>query len=69
MTKIDIYKLELKTSDTSPCLTLSNTKRGMDLGTLVVLFDQTFHPLHVFNGDIWIKGNSLFQVEHQKLAP
>ena len=27
-------------------LTLSNTKRGTDVGTLVVLFDQTFHPLH-----------------------
>ena len=30
------------------CLTLSNTKRGTDLGTLVVPFNQTFHPLHIF---------------------
>ena len=27
--------------------TLSNTKRGTDLGTLVIPFDQTFHPLHI----------------------
>ena len=27
-------------------LTLSNNKRGTDLGALVVPFDQTFHPLH-----------------------
>ena len=27
-------------------LTLSNTKWGTDLGTLVVPFDQTFHLLH-----------------------
>ena len=40
--------LELITSDTSTCVTLSTTKRGMNLGTLVVLFDQTFHPLHKF---------------------
>ena len=26
--------------------TKSNTKRGTDLGTLVVPFDKTFHPLH-----------------------
>ena len=29
-------------------LTLSSTKRGTDLGTLVVLFEQTIHPLHVY---------------------
>ena len=28
-------------------LTLSKTKRRMDIGTLVVPFDQTFHPLHI----------------------
>ena len=33
-------------------LTLSNTKRGMDLGTLVVPLDQTFHPLNVFSGSL-----------------
>ena len=27
-------------------LTLSNTKQGTDLGMLVVLLEQTFHPLH-----------------------
>ena len=36
----------------STCLTLFNTKRGTDLGTLVVPFDQTFHPLHVYTLDI-----------------
>ena len=38
-------------------LTLSNTKRGTDLGTLVVPFDQTFHPLHLsrFSDAIWNK--------------
>ena len=29
-------------------LTLSNIKRGTDLGMLVVPFDQTFHPLHLW---------------------
>ena len=28
------------------CLTLTNTKRGTDLGTQVILLEQTFHPLH-----------------------
>ena len=41
------YKPErIRTSDMSTCLTLSNIKRGMDLGTLVVPFDQTFHLFH-----------------------
>ena len=35
-----------------PCfgssLTLSTTKRGTDLGTLVVPFDQTFHLSHIY---------------------
>ena len=39
--------LDLRTSDMSTCLTTSNTKRVTDLGTLVVPFDQTFHPLHL----------------------
>ena len=41
---IDIEVEYLRSEHTS--LTLSNTKRGTDLGTLVVPFDQTFHPLH-----------------------
>ena len=52
--KLDLYmrltnnknkKLETNASDTNTSLTLSNTKRGTDLGTLAVPFDQTFHPL------------------------
>ena len=43
-----IRTLELTTTYTSTCLTLSNTKRGTDLGTLVVPLDQTFHPLHLY---------------------
>ena len=38
----------VRTSDMSTCLTFSNTKRGTDLGMLVVPYDQTFHPIHVF---------------------
>ena len=34
-------------SDTNKSLTLSNTKGGMDLGTLVVPFSQTFYLLHI----------------------
>ena len=37
----------VETTDTNTCLTLSNTKQETDLGTLVVPFNQTFHPLHV----------------------
>ena len=33
-------------SDTDFSLTLSNTKQGMDLGTLVIPLMQTFHLLH-----------------------
>ena len=33
-------------------LTLSNIKWGTDLGTLVVLFDQTFHPLHKYHNEV-----------------
>ena len=35
-------------------LTLSNIKRGTDLGTLVVPFNQTFHPLHTLNAEKYI---------------
>ena len=43
-----LYKnIGVKNLSTSTCLTLSNTKRGTDLGTLVVPFDQTFHPLYI----------------------
>ena len=45
---IDIGVEYLRSEHTN--LTLSNTKRGTDLGTLVVPFDQTFHPLHICYG-------------------
>ena len=41
---IDIEVEYLSSEHTS--LTLFNTKRGTNLGTLVVPFDQIFHPLH-----------------------
>ena len=36
----------------STCLTLSTTKGGTDLGTLVVPFDQTCHPLYKWHMDM-----------------
>ena len=39
---------------------LSDTKRGMALGMLVVLFDQTFHPLHIMDeGAVYKSCNTL----------
>ena len=41
-------------------LTLSNTKRGTDIGTLVVPFDQTFHPLHRWDqNDVLLRGTNM----------
>ena len=42
------HKRVKKTTDKSTSLTLSNTKRGTDLGTQVVPFDQTFYPVHSY---------------------
>ena len=41
-------KLEIEASDWNTKSDYTTTKRGMDLGTLVVPFDQTFHLLHRF---------------------
>ena len=44
-------------------LTLSTNKQGTDQGTLVVLFDQTFHPLHKYTSLHWDSRVSINNIE------
>ena len=62
----------VRASDTSTCLTLSTTKQGMDLGSLVVPFDQTFPPLHLYYTStidyILINGNKASEIPKNYVA-
>ena len=47
-------------------LTLSNTTRRMDLGTLVVPFDQTFYPLHYNQNFLLLFWQIIYEPMHLK---